>query len=137
MTSLSLDERVEFGEGDLGIAGGIQTTEPANLHITTVDMIRRFGGSTSPAAQWPLEEQGGDEDEDDRIDRLEKMIDRLNKRAASYGKKSAKGGRGSATGGSGTGSAGGGASGSHGKGSEGSHGKGSNGGSEGAGSGSE
>merc|ERR1719277_1862319 len=94
VASLRLDERVEFGEGDLGIAGGIQVTEPANQHITTVDMIRRFGGSTSTAAQWP-EETTGDEDEDDRIDRLEKLIDRFQKRAASYGKgPKSKGSRG-------------------------------------------
>merc|ERR1719343_72138 len=95
---LHLEDRVEFGEGDLGIAGGIQTTEPANQNITTVDMIRRFGGSTSTAAQWP-EDIGDGDDEDDRIDKLEKLIDRFQKRAQSYGKGGKKGGKGgSATG---------------------------------------
>merc|ERR1719343_460488 len=98
VTMLRLEDRVEFGEGDLGIAGGIQITEPANQNITTVDMIRRFGGSTSTAAQWP-EDMIGDEDEDDRIDKLEKLIDRFQKRAQSYGKSGKKGGKGgSATG---------------------------------------
>merc|ERR1740123_465184 len=87
---LRLEDRVEFGEGDLGIAGGIQMTEPANQNITTIDMIRRFGGSTSTAAQWP-EDMIGDEDEDDRIDKLEKLIDRFQKRASTYGKGSKKG----------------------------------------------
>merc|ERR1712066_1182448 len=67
-----------------GISGGIQVTEPANLNITTVDLIRRFGGSTSTAAQWPEEENAGD-DEDDRIERLEKMVERFRKRAAGGG----------------------------------------------------
>merc|ERR1740123_1693725 len=99
---LHLEDRVEFGEGDLGIAGGIQMTEPANQNITTVDMIRRFGGSTSTAAQWP-EDMADGEDEDDRIDKLEKLIDRFQKRASTYGKSSKKGGGGSATGESGGG----------------------------------
>jgi len=126
---LRLEDRVEFGEGDLGIAGGIQVTEPANLNITTVDMIRRFGGSTSTAAQWP-EDLIGEDDEDDRIDRLEKLIERFQKRAHTFGKGSKKGSRG----GSGAGDSNGGSgkgeeSGSH----EGSVGPGSEG--EGSGSG--
>merc|ERR1719277_2547671 len=68
VAGLRLDDRVEFGEGDIGLAGGIQVWEPASANITTVDMIRRFGGSTSPAAQWPEEENAGD-DEEDRFDR--------------------------------------------------------------------
>jgi uncharacterized membrane protein YgcG len=84
--SLRLNERVEFGEGDLGITGGIQTFEPANANLTTVDMIRRFGGSTSVAAQWPEEENGGD-NEEDRFDRMEKMIEKAMKRMSSKGGK--------------------------------------------------
>merc|ERR1719464_1516823 len=73
--SLRLDEPVEFGEGDLGVSGGIQVLEPANANVTTVDMIRRFGGSTSPAAQWPEEENEAG-DEGDRFERIEKLIER-------------------------------------------------------------
>merc|ERR1719277_2371855 len=91
--SLRLDERVEFGEGDIGLAGGIQVLEPASLNITTVDMIRRFGGSTSPAAQWPEEDNTGD-DEEDRFERLEKLIEKAMKRMTS-----SKGGGGSKKGG--------------------------------------
>merc|ERR1740122_878425 len=80
---LRLDERVEFREGDLGLAGGIQVWEPAALNITTVDMIRRFGGSTSTAAQWP--EEAGD-DEDDQLDRIEKLIEKAIKRMGSSSK---------------------------------------------------
>jgi len=77
--SLKLEDRVEFGEGDLGLAGGIQVFEPASANITTVDMIRRFGGSTSPLAQWPAEENAGD-DEEDRFEKLEKLIEKAMKR---------------------------------------------------------
>jgi len=90
--SLKLDERVEFGEGDLGLAGGIQVFEPASANITTVDMIRRFGGSTSPLAQWPAEENAGD-DEEDRFERLEKLIEKAMKRMTST-KGARKGGAG-------------------------------------------
>merc|ERR1719203_245156 len=88
LKTLRLDERVEFGEGDLGVTGGIQVWEPAAANITTVDMIRRFGGSTSVAAQWP-EEVG--EDEDDQLDRIEKLIEKAMKRMGSGGGKGGKG----------------------------------------------
>merc|ERR1711988_1539215 len=71
--SLRFEDRCEFGEGDIGLAGGIQVREPANANVTTVDMIRRFGGSTSVNAQWPEEENLGD-DEEDRFERMEKII---------------------------------------------------------------
>jgi len=75
---LSLDECIEFGEGDIGLPGGVQVHEPASANITTKDMIRRFGGSTSPAAQWPNEELEGDEE--DRFERMEKMMEKAMKR---------------------------------------------------------
>jgi len=83
---LKLNEPVEFGEGDIGLSGGIQVWEPASANITTIDMIRRFGGSTSPAAQWPEEENAGD-DEEDRFDRMEKLIEKAMKRMSSKGGK--------------------------------------------------
>merc|ERR550539_1276687 len=86
ITSLHLDDKVEFGEGDVGLPGGIQVMEPANANITTVDMIRRFGGSTSPTAQWP-EEDGTVGDEDDRFERMEKLIEKAMKRITSTKKK--------------------------------------------------
>merc|ERR1719343_935158 len=73
LQTLKLDERVEFGEGDLGVTGGIQVWELAALNVTTVDMIKRFGGSTSTSAQWP--ELAGD-DEDDQLDRIEKLMEK-------------------------------------------------------------
>merc|ERR1719356_962101 len=82
--ALRLEDPVEFGEGDMGVSGGIQITEPASANITTVDMIRRFGGSTSPLAQWPEEENAGD-DEEDRFDRMEKLIEKAMKRMTTKG----------------------------------------------------
>jgi len=102
--SLKLDERVEFGEGDQGVSGGVQVLEQASLNITTIDMIRRFGGSTSVAAQWP--EDVGDDD-DDRYDRIEKMIEKAIKRMSSSGGGKRRHGAASGTGtgtGTGTGS---------------------------------
>jgi len=79
LEDLKLDEPMEFNEGDIGLAGGIQVTEPSSENPTTVDMIKRFGGSTSPAMPWPEEEGAGDED-DDKFERLEKMILRATKK---------------------------------------------------------
>lgn len=101
IASLQLNERCEFGEGDIGLAGGIQVLEPASANITTVDMIRRFGGSTSTNAQWPEEDTAGDKDED-RFERLEKTIEKAMKRMSGRGGKR-KGGGGSSSGGGGAG----------------------------------
>jgi len=68
---LALDQRIEFNEGDIGVAGGFQITEAANAHPTTVDTIKRVGGTTSALAQWPEEE--GDA-EDDKFGKLENLI---------------------------------------------------------------
>jgi len=81
--SLHLDERVEFGEGDIGLPGGIPIWEPASLHITTVDMIKRYGGSTNEEEQWPEEPIA--DNEDDRFDRVEKLIQKSMKRIAKGG----------------------------------------------------
>merc|ERR1711972_126231 len=59
LQALALEDRIEFNEGDIGVAGGIQVLEPASANPTTIDMIKRFGGSTSPSIQWPEEEDGG------------------------------------------------------------------------------
>jgi hypothetical protein len=47
VSSLNLDKKLEFNEGDIGLAGGVQRLEPASANPTTIDQIRRFGGSTS------------------------------------------------------------------------------------------
>merc|ERR1712187_813965 len=65
--------------------------EPANLHPTTQDMIKRFGGSTSPSIQWPEDDQG--EDEGDKFERLETLIKRAMDRLTKSGGKK-KGGKG-------------------------------------------
>ena len=90
LSSLQLDQRLEFEEGDVGLAGGIQVTEPSWAHPTTVDSIRRFGGSTSADMPWPEDEKLMTDD--DRFERLEKLILRCTK-----GKKK-KGGTGDTSG---------------------------------------
>jgi uncharacterized membrane protein YgcG len=100
------DERLEFGEGDIGLPGGLQVTEPSNANPTTVDAIRRFGGSTSPTMPWPEEENldGGD---DDKFDRLEKLIVRATKSMGSAGGGKKGGSSSAGASGSGGGSGGG------------------------------
>jgi len=70
---LRLHKRLEFNEGDVGLAGGIQVREPAAANPTTIDAIRRFGGSTSQDIAWPEEESM---DEDNRFARMEKLLER-------------------------------------------------------------
>merc|ERR1711908_226355 len=102
--SLRLNKRLEFNQGDIGVAGGIQMKEAASLNPTTIDMIRRFGGSTSPEIQWPEDEADGEGD--DKFEKMEKLIQKTLQRVtktAGGGRK--RGGAGTGTGtGSGTGS---------------------------------
>merc|ERR1719420_75091 len=95
--SLGFDNRIEFNEGDIGVAGGIQVEEPANAHPTTVDTIKRVGGTTSALAQWPEEE--GDA-EDDKFGKLEAMIKKAmdTMTAAKSSNKKKKGGMTSSSG---------------------------------------
>ncbi|CAE8694334.1 unnamed protein product, partial [Polarella glacialis] len=76
--SLQLDQRLEFNEGDVGLAGGIQMWEPASDHPSCLDSIVRFGGSTSAATPWP--EHGTARDEEDKFERLEKALSKAVKR---------------------------------------------------------
>merc|ERR1712100_932410 len=89
--SLKLDQKCEFNAGDIGVTGGVQLQEAANLNPTTSDMIKRFGGSTSVEMQWPAEAEGQG-DEDDRFERLENLIQKTLKRITKTGSGRAKGG---------------------------------------------
>merc|ERR1712070_1220907 len=100
--SLKLETKVEFNAGDIGVNGGMQILEAANLNPTTTDMIKRFGGSTSVEMQWPVEQEGQG-DEADRFERLENLIQKTLKRITKGGGAGGKG-RGGSRGGSGTGS---------------------------------
>merc|ERR1712146_879254 len=93
--SLRLNKRLEFNQGDIGVNGGIQMKEAANINPTTTDMIRRFGGSTSPEIQWPEDE--GEGEGDDKFDRMEKLIQRTLQRITKntgHGRKGRAGGTG-------------------------------------------
>ncbi|CAE8678373.1 unnamed protein product [Polarella glacialis] len=105
LSGLKLDERMEFNEGDVGLAGGIQTLEPAHANPTTVDMIKRFGGSTSPAMPWPEEAGAGRQDDDDKFEHLETTINKAMKKMSGGGGKAKRSGSGgSSSSGTGTGS---------------------------------
>merc|ERR1719440_701082 len=96
--SCRLNKRLEFNQGDIGVAGGIQMREMANINPTTVDMIRRFGGFTSPEIQWPEDDAEGEGE--DKFERMEKLIQRTLQRVTQ--KAGHRGGKGKA-GGSGKG----------------------------------
>lgn len=78
VSTLGLDKPLEFNEGDLGMAGGIATFEPASLHPTVEDAILRFGGSCSPEERWPEDEK---DTEEDKFERMERLIHRVMKRS--------------------------------------------------------
>lgn len=107
-SSLCFEQRIEFNEGDIGLANGISTTEAASLNPTTQDQIKRFGGSTSPSIQWPEEDNAGDDDSD-KFERLETLIKRTMERItkAGGGGRNKGGGGSSAAMGSGSGDGGG------------------------------
>eukprot|EP00929_Paragymnodinium_shiwhaense_P115088 TRINITY_DN836_c0_g4_i1.p1 TRINITY_DN836_c0_g4~~TRINITY_DN836_c0_g4_i1.p1 ORF type:complete len:1114 (-),score=334.64 TRINITY_DN836_c0_g4_i1:325-3666(-) len=83
--SLALDEKIEFNEGDVGVAGGIQVHEPANVHPTREDTIKRVGGTTSPEALWPELDQ---DVENDKYAKLEALIKKAQDTVAAGGKGS-------------------------------------------------
>lgn len=91
--SLRLDEKLEFNEGDLGLAGGLQCFEPGSLHRVTEEQIKRYGGPTNPDAPWPEETEGPAEI--DRILLLEKSVQKgfgkLWKALSGKGRSSASG----------------------------------------------
>ncbi|CAE8644293.1 unnamed protein product [Polarella glacialis] len=78
VAGLRFQKLLEFDEGDVGLGGGIQTREFANLNPISVDTIRRFGGASSPQMQWP-EEEG---DEEDKMVRIQKLLVLINKEAS-------------------------------------------------------
>jgi len=98
---LGFESRIEFNEGDVGVAGGIQMQEPAGANPTTIDTIKRVGGTTSALAQWP--EEAGDA-EDDKFGKLETMIKKaMDTMTAAKTTKKKKGGMASSGGGEGSG----------------------------------
>lgn len=70
--SLCFEQPLEFNEGDIGLAGGIAITEPASVNPTSVDQIKRYGGTTSSEKPWPEEPEAVTDE--DKFLRLEKLI---------------------------------------------------------------
>jgi len=84
--SLKLDEPLEFNEGDVGLAGGIQVKEPASLHPVAADGVIRFGGSVSPDMQWP-EEVRAEAEEKDKYYKLERLAQKTLRRIVKQNQK--------------------------------------------------
>eukprot|EP00929_Paragymnodinium_shiwhaense_P092830 TRINITY_DN5283_c0_g1_i2.p1 TRINITY_DN5283_c0_g1~~TRINITY_DN5283_c0_g1_i2.p1 ORF type:complete len:2305 (-),score=689.54 TRINITY_DN5283_c0_g1_i2:325-7239(-) len=74
LKTLRFDERLEFNEGDVGLAGGLQVQEPAYLNPVTADRILRFGGSCSPDMPWPEEQKTAEEGDEEKLAKLEEFI---------------------------------------------------------------
>eukprot|EP00929_Paragymnodinium_shiwhaense_P113813 TRINITY_DN820_c3_g1_i6.p1 TRINITY_DN820_c3_g1~~TRINITY_DN820_c3_g1_i6.p1 ORF type:complete len:1139 (-),score=291.44 TRINITY_DN820_c3_g1_i6:390-3713(-) len=99
---LGLESPIEFNEGDVGVNGGMQVEEPAAMHPTTVDTIKRVGGTTSPLAQWPAESEELEEG-DSRFIKIETTIRRALDQVQSGGQKKKTDGGVSSTGDNGSG----------------------------------
>ncbi|CAK9106871.1 GLOBIN domain-containing protein [Durusdinium trenchii] len=67
--SLQLEVPLEFNAGDVGIAGGLQVSEPAVKHPTARESIKRYAGSSSQSMPWPEEKLEHDEDPFDQLER--------------------------------------------------------------------
>ncbi|CAE7205083.1 unnamed protein product [Symbiodinium sp. CCMP2456] len=98
--SLGLDQPLEFNQGDVGVAGGMQITEPASEHVVLKDSILRFGGSCSAELQWPEEtKHRGDRE---KLSKIESMARKVLRKVVQDSKGNKKGsssrGEGSAVG---------------------------------------
>jgi len=82
LESLHLDRRIEFGEGDIGLAGAIQILEPASLNqepqvcpVCHGERVHRYAGTTSREAPWPIVEiESAEMDLETKLARMEKLI---------------------------------------------------------------
>jgi len=76
--TLGLNNKLDFNEGDVGMAGGLQTYEPSSLHPTAEDTILRYGGTCNQDEKWP--EDSKDLENMDRFEHLEKLMHKTMKR---------------------------------------------------------
>ncbi|CAE6919578.1 unnamed protein product [Symbiodinium sp. CCMP2456] len=90
---LHLEEPLEFSEGDVGPAGGLQVLEPAKAHLVIQDSVQRFSGSTSPDTPWP--EPREHRELKDGFERLEHMLLKLRQTERRKGGHSSNGASGS------------------------------------------
>jgi len=94
VSTLGLEQPLEFNEGDVGMAGGISTMEAASLHPTLEESIHRFGGSCSPEMQWPEDDK---DEQEDQFERMERLIQKVMKRMSKQGAKQKGEGAGGST----------------------------------------
>lgn len=75
VNSLGFKTPLEFNEGDVGMAGGIQAMEPQNLAVVASDRILRFGGSCSQDLEWPADNSRSQVDEEEeKLAALERLL---------------------------------------------------------------
>lgn len=69
VNSLNFDKPLEFNEGDVGMAGGLQVCEPASEYVVLRETIARFGGLCSEDMQWPDEGR----QEEAKLDKVQEL----------------------------------------------------------------
>eukprot|EP00440_Ansanella_granifera_P038479 gb/GFBE01041755.1/.p1 GENE.gb/GFBE01041755.1/~~gb/GFBE01041755.1/.p1 ORF type:complete len:1196 (+),score=268.01 gb/GFBE01041755.1/:1-3588(+) len=85
VSSMQFDERREFDEGDLGLPGCIQVVESAARNRLSVEMIKRYGGTTSRSVPWPEDRRRHtDLDTNSRLDLLEQVLTKTLKRMSKF-----------------------------------------------------
>jgi len=92
LESLQFDERLEFNEGDMGPAGGVQILEPANDYTVMEDSIRRYGGPTAPSVPWPEESRPHEESTEDKLQKVDTRLERMEKLLVKLTTKHSRGG---------------------------------------------
>lgn len=91
VNSLGMKVRLEFNEGDVGLAGGIRVIEAAKDHEVSRDRIMRYGGSCSFELPWPdeghLQDKQKNVTEEEKLIRLEGSLRKLLKQIDSKSSK--------------------------------------------------
>lgn len=79
LRTLNFGERLEFNEGDVGPAGGVQIQEPENENTVTQDSILRYGGPTAPTVPWPEDDRNVEVSTDEKLQHVESRLERMEK----------------------------------------------------------
>eukprot|EP00933_Yihiella_yeosuensis_P026147 TRINITY_DN20287_c0_g1_i1.p1 TRINITY_DN20287_c0_g1~~TRINITY_DN20287_c0_g1_i1.p1 ORF type:complete len:1108 (-),score=261.28 TRINITY_DN20287_c0_g1_i1:312-3635(-) len=91
--SLGLDNPLEFNEGDVGMAGGIQVMEMQSANLVTKDRILRYGGTCEASVPWTEDSRDEEDEANQQFEKLERMMKSTLKRLQNpTGTKKRKGG---------------------------------------------
>ena len=97
LASLALEKPLEFNTGDIGLSGGVQVFEAANLHPATTNTIERYGGNTEPSLPWPSSLEDFTNERIRHMEKVEKLLQKVLQKVLRRTKGSRKDGNSSST----------------------------------------